>query len=728
MEENITMAPTMQITERPTLRPTPQPSEVPAGMLSSATTVFDLAQLSVGECTKFVVNVDDELGMDFRCPLSGLLPGMRLDVWVAAGSVRDVADNRNERSPDLLLVNGVLGLTVVVAGPGLFSSLPYVPFRFTWSQSIQRSAFTRDHIQARDVATGDELIPRSELMLELGKDNEDSKSFVIYYESAGVTTMEVLVLQGKVLDDFGFGNKASNAALVNITDQEYLMTAPQRLCSAQCENGACDVNGTCLCSADYEHESDWWRYNDCSVPTSTRRALFITSAILCGMFLVFALYSVAILPKDRGFLRTQQRFILALVVVWALSRGAFYVYRLLVTEWDVVDALLLAVPLAVIFVTVLMSLEVHLSFMTSTTKHISNAKARIGLLLICFLVFVNLVINVISDELLTLLGLEESRNLILTVGLAVYTGLFVLVLLAYILIVRAKPKDVITKTTKNTRRSFSAVPEPIVTMDAATRLYLTLRQRRREGYGAVEAKVEHVSRGGLKERLFFVAALVLLSHIGLIFSPLSWEYFLAWRWTEFVMILVILWAHRKQIKLAPVGLRNQVKPFVKPDDDDDDEETKAPRIKDPAKTRLAGLANETRMSFHKKNLDKKKRKEKQAKADKKKKQAAAAKKKKGKKKEERILIIQSSVDDEGDEEDSDSSEVVLTMGVPDDSDSSEGQEGHDSSSREGADDDSSDVEESVADSASSSEEASEEETSSVVSTPVKKKKTGGILR
>jgi hypothetical protein len=724
MEENTT------ITGRPTQQPTPQPSEAPTAMLSSITTVFDLAQLSVGECTKFVSNFDDDLGMDFRCPLSGLLPGMRLDVWVAAGSVRDVAGNRNERSPDLLLVNGVLGLTVVVAGPGLSSSLPFVPFRFTWSQSIQRSAFTSEHIQARDVATGDELIPRSELMLELVKDSEDSKSFVIYYESAGVTTMEVLVLQGKVLDDFGFGNKASNAALVNITDQEYLMTAPQRLCSAQCKNGACDVNGTCLCSADYEHESDWWRYNDCSVPTSTRRALFITSAILCGMFLVFALYSMAILPRDRGFLRTQQRFILALVVVWALSRGAFYVYRLLVTEWDVVDALLLAVPLAVIFVTVVMALEVHLSFMTSTTKHISNAKARIVLLLICFLVFVNLLINVISDELLTLLGLEESRNLILTVGLAVYSGLFVLVLVAYILIVRAKPKDVITKTTKNTRRSFSTVPEPVVTMDAATRLYLTLRQRRREGYGAVEAKVEHVSRGGLKERLFFVAALILLSHVALIFSPLSWEYFLAWRWTEFVMVLVILWAHRKQIKLAPVGLRNQVKPFVKPvdDDDDDEEDTKAPRIKDPAKTRLAGIANETRMSFHKKNVDKKKRKEKQAKAEKKKKQAAAAKKKKGKKKEERILIIQSSDDDEDDEENSDSSEVVLTMGVPDDSASSEEQEGDDESSREEANDDSSDAEESVADSASSSEEESEEELSSAVSTPVKKKRTGGTLK
>jgi hypothetical protein len=90
------------------------------------------------------------------------------------------------------------------------------------------------------------------------------------------------------------------------------------------------------------------------------------------------------------------------------------------------------------------------------------------------------------------------------------------------------------------------------------RLYLTLRQRRREGYGTVEATVEHVSRGGLNERLFFVLGLILLSHVGLLVSPLTWAFFLAWRWSEFVMILVVLWAHRKQIKLGPVGLRNQV--------------------------------------------------------------------------------------------------------------------------------------------------------------------------
>jgi hypothetical protein len=58
-----------------TARPTMQPSPAPSPDLSQLS-VFDLTQLSVGECTKIVQSFEEDLGSDFQCPLTGLLPGI----------------------------------------------------------------------------------------------------------------------------------------------------------------------------------------------------------------------------------------------------------------------------------------------------------------------------------------------------------------------------------------------------------------------------------------------------------------------------------------------------------------------------------------------------------------------------------------------------------------------------------------------------------------------------
>ena len=158
------------------------------------------------------------------------------------------------------------------------------------------------------------------------------------------------------------------------------------------------ITYSCECRQDWEHENDYFRVADCSVPIYIRRVAMVASSCTFSLLGLYAFYLLLLLSSNstgissfsgriiQSPFQARQRFMLVCLFVWGIARGVFFAlrydttrytffyfmprlvlqyfqYSVIIRVWSVEDGLLLAIPIFFHFLAIALSLYVYLGYM-----------------------------------------------------------------------------------------------------------------------------------------------------------------------------------------------------------------------------------------------------------------------------------------------------------------------------------------------------------------------------
>jgi hypothetical protein len=66
-----------------------------------------------------------------------------------------------------------------------------------------------------------------------------------------------------------------------------------------CMQGYCNASSACQCQEGWQHEREWWKVDNCSVPSVTRRIVLYVAAALHGLLLVGAVIRLGCIQARR---------------------------------------------------------------------------------------------------------------------------------------------------------------------------------------------------------------------------------------------------------------------------------------------------------------------------------------------------------------------------------------------------------------------------------------------
>ena len=319
--------------------------------------------------------------------------------------------------------------SVVVSSVTSPTTLPRVPFYFTWNEVIDESQFTTSDILAID-DKGIELKPITGMLTAVDSVEEIGRRFSVVFDGkdAEWDTLTVSIRPDAVKNKAGNGNQESNKVTV-------YRRAPGTVCEAPCQHGTC-VDNECLCEDGWQHDSEWIVVRDCSVPIGLRRSIFILLASLLGIGFVYSFWLLLMTSGERlAPFKGKKQLTLFLGMIWCMVRIGFLLARLDHPPWTTLDVLLLSIPEGILYTASFLALDVYVSVRLRGAVSITSRATKMLLLCICVLYTVVLTATRPAYEWLFAADLMEMRESILVANLSIRIFFTEVLLFAYIFIV-----------------------------------------------------------------------------------------------------------------------------------------------------------------------------------------------------------------------------------------------------------------------------------------------------
>jgi len=495
----------------------------------------------------------------------------------------------------LKLVVDQIGPVVNVSTTETLTAMSVVSVFFVWDQELPQTtenAFTSADVIAIN-QNGDAVTPLS-LLHSYTHGDKSFSEFTLEFSTKGIKTLTVWVRENATFDEAGNPNEKSNVLVVRVVSRASLYGSESAtLCGdVTCQYGVCD-NGACICDDGYEHEKDWFFVNDCSVPIQMRRGFYIASAVVAFFVLIFTVYRLMRLPKESHAHRILQQAILVIVITWAALRVAWFIFRLFVATFSVIDSVLLALPMAFTYPIVGLVIEVYASEIAqSSIKPVARGKDRKFLIGLGIFNLFALPLTIAPDTLFEAFDVVKHRIVFLTVGMGIHGFSMCAIIITYTMLLRQRRtrlKHVASRVRSDQLIRMEQTLEELDSVYAFGEFgegddgYEELKNSRRKQKENARTPGLHAqydpvaqraidSLGSTADKLFVFACLYGLLILGLVLSPMTFMFVLVGRWVELLLVIIAFmfgfgryskreyWRQQKKVSRKTKAGRSPVSP------------------------------------------------------------------------------------------------------------------------------------------------------------------------
>lgn len=351
---------------------------------------------SLGECTMLLSTTS---------PFSAM-------TWIRV--VFDIVTGSEKTSATDTCRNGLTALQVVAEAAEI--GVQQVVVDFVWNKPL---ADVVGQFQSKDVLalTGDDFTEVVQPISGLHAVRDYATEFAHFTMTfpRPPDEMTVQVAANATFDKTGNPSLPSNVVVIpGMTLEEQSLAEQYFIIGMECGDSLCyqglcnPDNLVCICNEGFSHEQEWHQINDCSVPTNQRQTVMITAAVLSFLAALFALIRTVRMRSRNHPHRMLQRGLLMVIWLWGTLRVVFFVQRAFVEPFTLLDSLLLAIPMALTWLVLALTIEIYLSRLVNNNKRVATSFAFGFMGCLMLLLATSLSVLIVPTPLVESIGLCAS--------------------------------------------------------------------------------------------------------------------------------------------------------------------------------------------------------------------------------------------------------------------------------------------------------------------------------